>query len=90
MAQQTHSCIHVHPVPEQEQQRLVKVGWQGEEQVFTAPAKIKHEDFVAHSAVGKTNIIFFTSERSPGTGSIKRLNDRMAEVLNLLTLAVGP
>jgi len=52
----------------------VEVGWQEEEQGFTAPAKIKHEDFVVHSAVGKTNIIFFTSERSPGTGRIKRRN----------------
>lgn len=59
------------------------------EQGFTALAKIKHEDFVVHSAVGKTNIIFFTSKRSPGTGCIKRLNDWMAEVLNLVTIAVG-
>lgn len=47
----------------------------GEEQDFIALTKIKHEDFVVRSAVGKTNI-FFTSKRSPGTaGYIKRLND---------------
>ena len=71
----THTHTHTCTVTEQEQQLTVEVGWQGEGQGFTALTKIKHEDFVVHSAVGKTNIIFFTSERSPGTGRIKRLND---------------
>lgn len=84
---ETHT--HSHTVTEQEQQLRVEVGWQGEGQGFTALTKIKHEDFVVHGAVGKTNIIFFTSERSPGTGCIKCLNDWMAEVLKLVTLAEG-
>lgn len=71
------SHTHTHPctVTEQEQQLMVEVGWQGEERSFTALTKIKHEDFVVHSAVGKTNIIFFTSERGLGTHCIKGLND---------------
>lgn len=70
----THTHTHLHTVTEQEQHLIVEVGWGGG-QGFTALTKIKHEDFVVHSAVGKTNIIFFTSQRSPGAGSIKCLND---------------
>lgn len=43
-----------------------------------------------HSAVGKTNIIFFMRERGPGTGLMEYLNDPMAKVLNLVTLVVMP
>lgn len=55
--QNAHTRTHAHTVTEQEQPFIVEVGRQ-EEQGFTALTKIKHEDSVVHSTVGKTNIIF--------------------------------
>lgn len=45
---------------------MVEGDWKGKEHGFTALTKIKHEDFVVHGAVGKTNIIFFTSKERLG------------------------
>lgn len=61
------------------------------EQGFTALTKIKHEDFVVPQCSWKDKYYFlYERERGPGTGLMEYLNDRMAKVLNLVTLVVMP